>query len=180
MDAIEQLNELYAEHRPIPQQLVREAMASASLELQSLASDVLTMAYHFVVPPIGVLESGRYLLQFYLRRIAEGPVDSTEVYSPNEAAGELASLMRNAWRMQDTVPEILEEIVTQCTALFRKSDEQTRLCIETGFLERVLEFPELRPLFQFWSNEADLREAYAMSLVWGTEHERPIGQVSRR
>jgi len=146
-------------------------MASESLELQSLASEILTTAYHFVIPPIDVQESGYFLLHYYLGRIAEGVHDSSEVHTPHEAAQELVSLTQNAWRIRETVPGMLEDIVSKCTELFRKSDENTRDCIETGFLEHVLEFPELRTLFQFWEDDAELQDAYARALIWGVAHE---------
>ena len=65
-----------------------------------------------------------------------------------------------------------KSLVDSVTELFRTSDRVVRNCIETGFLEHVLEVPELREYFHHWNEECELADSFRAALAWGKAHPR--------
>ena len=71
--------------------------------------------------------------------------------------------------MKDT-SAVLTAAAADVTELFLASGEDVRTAIETGFLEHILETAALRPYFERWSRDSNLREAWERALEWGKAH----------
>lgn len=64
--------------------------------------------------------------------------------------------------------------VERITAEFKRGNRIVKNCIETGFLEHVLETPGNRPYFSHWADDPELASAYSEALRWGQAHTRPV------
>ena len=58
----------------------------------------------------------------------------------------------------------------QLTQTFLSGTKKVREAIEMGFLEHALETAALRPYFEQWSSDPQLREALGRALEWGKAH----------
>jgi hypothetical protein len=56
------------------------------------------------------------------------------------------------------------------SAAYLAGDNEVRECIETGFLEHVLEVEGLQPYFAHWANDPILAPAHARALAFGNAH----------
>jgi hypothetical protein len=97
--------------------------------------------------------------------------DVAAIHSPFEAARELVGLFEWYVRRVD-IPLEIDRIVEQIAMVFKSSNQFVRNCIESGFLEHVLEVPEFRQYFALWERDAILAESYAEALRWGEAHTR--------
>ncbi|MEQ1904427.1 MAG: hypothetical protein ABL888_09600 [Pirellulaceae bacterium] len=97
--------------------------------------------------------------------------DTTAIHSPCEAASELVRWFE--WYVSRVdIPSEIKRIVEQIAIVFKSGNQFVRNCIETGFLEHVLEVPEYRQYFSHWAHDAILSESYAGALRWGVAHTR--------
>jgi hypothetical protein len=99
--------------------------------------------------------------------------DEEDVHRRFEAARELVGFLVRAWGHKPETDELIEKLVDRVTRLYLESDDATRNCIETGFLEHALECPHFRPLFRRWEHQPELKEAHLWALKWGMAHEWP-------
>ena len=95
----------------------------------------------------------------------------SSIHSPFEAARELIEWF--SWYAKRVeIPTEFVRIVDRIALAFKNGDPSVRNCIETGFLEHVLEIPEYRQHFAHWERDAILADSYTEALRWGVEHTR--------
>jgi hypothetical protein len=102
---------------------------------------------------------------------ADSDVEDESTHSSFEAAHELVDWFNWIVKRDDT-PAAIRSIVERITNVFNNGDRFVRNCIETGFLEHVLETPSNRPYFLHWSDDPILAESYTEALRWGEAHTR--------
>jgi hypothetical protein len=95
------------------------------------------------------------------------------VHSPSEAARELVGWF-NWWvRVGDPGLHAIRSFINLIEVTFRSGDDVIRNCIETGFLEHILETPVNRQHFAHWAHDPVLSDSYTEALRWGLAHARP-------
>jgi len=118
--------------------------------------------YYRIQPDLGRDASCALIQRYLLQCIREGVSDDGEIQGRYEAAQSLHVWFRHLLEMKDT-SAVLTAAAGAVTELFLASGEDVRTAIETGFLEHVLGTAALRPYFEHWSRDPNLREL-------GTEH----------
>jgi hypothetical protein len=156
---------------PIPREKVL-CWIQATSDLSNLASSIGLPAKVIIgfsrisaeTHPCALIQ--RYLLQC----IREGVSDDDEIQGRRyEAVQSLHVWFCHLLEKKDT-SAVLTAAAGAVTELFLASGEDGRTAIETGFLEHVLETAALRPYFEHWSRDPNLREAWDRALEWGKAH----------
>ncbi len=159
---------------PIPAKLVEALLASDDREDQADAYDCLINRWKRIRPELEMWYTVPLVLGFLIRSITEpwenADLDSS-VRSSYEAAGELLGWLC-LWCDRGDFAEFCQDLVARINRTFLEGNEAVRDCIEMGFLEHALEYPNLRPLFYSWKDHVEMREAYFRALGWGLAHER--------
>lgn len=112
-----------------------------------------------------------YLLQCIIQGSVDHPdARGASVHSPFEAAHELVVWFN--WYISDgeSAPKAIRLLIDRIEVAFRDGDDRIRNCIETGFLEHVLETPGNRQCFAHWARDLLLSESYTEALRWGVAH----------
>ena len=142
------------------------------------AADLLTLSklyrltgqdYYRILPDLGRDASCALIQRYLLQCIREGISDDDEIQGRYEAAQTLHVWFCHLHGMKDT-SSILKAAARAVTDLFLASGEDVRNAIETGFLEHVLETAALRPYFDHWSHDSNLKQAWERALEWGKAH----------
>jgi hypothetical protein len=115
---------------------------------------------------------------YLLECISRGSVEHRDgevasIHSPFEAAHELVVWFNWYLRAGDVNPNMIRPLVDRIEAVFRDGDNGVRNCIETGFLEHVLETPNNRQYFTYWAHDPLLEDSYTEALRWGLAHTEP-------
>lgn len=104
--------------------------------------------------------------------------DDESVHSRFEAARELVGWFD--WIIaRDNYPTAIQRRVDRISAVFKNGDISVRNCIETGFLEHVLETPGNRQYFSRWKDDEILTASYTEALRWSEAHTKPNAPVQR-
>lgn len=115
-----------------------------------------------------------YLLECISRGLVEhDDADDASVHFPFEAAHELVVWFNWYRRSGDVDSDMVRRVVDRIEALFRDGDAGVRNCLETGFLEHVLEAPDNREYFAQWAHDPLLKDSYTEALRWGLAHAEP-------
>ena len=112
-----------------------------------------------------------YFLDCVARQTASTPDDSS-VHTPFEAAHELVGWFNWIVARNDNRTAIQHRI-ERIAAAFRNGSRVVQNCLETGFLEHVLETPRNRPYFAHWKDDELLADSYTEALRWGEAHTKP-------
>ncbi len=115
------------------------------------------------------------LFRYYVDSIRANLKGHDVVHSRYEAAGALVPLFE--WLISGNAggTRAAKSMATTIEELFR-SNTELRNCIETGFLEHVLEVPDAIPYFAHWQHDSGLVDSYHRALAWGSAHVRPLPQ----
>ncbi len=109
---------------------------------------------------------------------AGSDADDDSVHSPFEAAHELVDWFN--WIVaRDNNPTAIQKRVDRIAAVFKNGDNSVQNCVETGFLEHVLETPRNRPYFSHWKDDEILADSYTEALRWGEAHTKPSAPEPR-
>lgn len=92
------------------------------------------------------------------------------IHTPFEAAHELVSWF-NWYVDRCTTKSEVQIRVERLAKLMKQNADSVRNCIETGFLEHVLEKTRNREYFEHWRHDRELSESYIAALEWGESHE---------
>jgi len=112
----------------------------------------------------------RYLLQCIEEDSAEDLTDDEdEIQGRWEAAESLHIWFRYLLEVGGN-GDILAAAARAITQSYLSGSEEVRNAIETGFLEHALETAALRPYFEHWASDSQLREAWERALSWGKAH----------
>jgi hypothetical protein len=143
----------------------------ATTDLSTLAKlyRLTDEGYYRIQPDLGRDASCALIQRYLLQCIREGVSDNGEIQARYEAAQSLHVWFCHLLELKDT-SAVLTAAAGAVTELFLASGEDVRTAIETGFLEHVLETAALRPYFEHWSRDSNLREAWERALEWGKAH----------
>jgi hypothetical protein len=113
----------------------------------------------------------RYFLEC-IARVRDGDAngDYEDFHSPFEAAGQMVRWF-NWYRSNEKENEEIQKVADKIADFYRQSNDFCRNCIETGFLEHVLETLGNRSFFLGWADDPVLADGYNKSLKWGLSHE---------
>lgn len=155
---------------PIPRERVL-CWIEATTDLSTLAKlyRLTDEGYYRIQPDLGREASCALIQRYLLQCIREGVSDDDEIQGRYEAAQSLQVWFCHLLEMKDT-SAVLTAAAGAVTELFLASGEDVRIAIETGFLEHVLETASLRPYFEYWSRDSNLRETWERALEWGKAH----------
>jgi hypothetical protein len=155
---------------PIPRERIL-CWIEAAKDLSTLAKlyRLTDEGYYRIQPDLGRDASCALIQRYLLQCIREGVSDDDEIQGRYEAAQSLHVWFCHLLEMKDT-SAVLTAAAGAITELFLASEEDVRTAIEAGFLEHVLETAALRPYFEHWSRDANLREAWERALEWGKAH----------
>ena len=155
---------------PIPRERVL-CWIEAAPDLSTLAKlyRLTDEGYYRIQPDLGRDASCALIQRYLLQCIREGVSDNDEIQERYEAAQSLHVWFLHLLEMKDT-SAVLKTAADAVTELFLASGEDVRTAIQTGFLEHVLETATLRPYFEHWSRDSNLKEAWERALEWGKAH----------
>ena len=155
---------------PIPRERVL-CWFEAAKDLSTLAKlyRLTDEGYYRIQPDLGRDASCALIQRYLLQCIREGVPDDDKIQGRYEAAQSLHVWFCHLLEMKDT-SAVLIAAAAGVTELFLLSGSDVRTAIETGFLEHVLETAALRPYFEHWSRDSNLREAWERALEWGKAH----------
>lgn len=155
---------------PIPRERVL-AWIEAAKDLSNLAKlyRLTNQGYYRIQPDLGRDASCALIQRYLLQCIREGVSGNDEIQERYEAAQSLHVWFCHLLEIKDA-SAVLTAAVGAVTELFLASGEDVRTAIQTGFLEHVLETAALRPYFEHWSRDSNLREAWERALEWGKAH----------
>lgn len=174
-------------HREIDEALVSEDTIPREKVVSWIASsnDIRTLSklyrltrdrYYQIKPDLGGEMAcgliGRYLLQCIQENITdedESTADIDKIKGRWEAAESLHIWFRHLLETGNGT-EILTTAANAVTQAFLSGSEEVRDAIEAGFLEHALETERLRPYFESWSCDGQLRPAWERALEWGKAH----------
>lgn len=103
---------------------------------------------------------------------ANSNFDDESIHSPFEAAHELVDWFN--WLVaRDSNATVIQKRIDRIATVFKHGNERVQNCIETGFLEHVLETQANRAYFAYWKDDDVLSDSYTEALRWGEAHTKP-------
>ena len=109
-----------------------------------------------------------YLLECIALSVDAHPADDS-IHSRFEAAHELVRWFN--WIVsRDKRSTGIRKRIDRIAVEFKNGDTSVRNCIETGFLEHILESPGNRPYFSHWKDDEILADSYTEAMRWGEAH----------
>jgi hypothetical protein len=169
----DQLREMLEANTKIPARLVESLMSSDDREENADAYYCLSQRWERIQPEMEVWFTAPFVFDFLIRSITE-PYENADfnsnAVSSYEAARNLLGILVG-WFDHPQGETMIADLIKRVDSAFLDGDKSIRLCIETGFLEHALEYPQLRPLFAHWSDHPEMRDAHTHALEWGLAHE---------
>ncbi len=143
----DQLREMLEANTKIPARLVECLMSSDDREENADAYYCLSQRWERIQPEMEVWSTAPFVFDFLFRSIIE-PNDNTDLNSnalgSYEAARDLLGILRG-WFHHPQGETIIADLIKRIDRTFLDGNESIRLCIETGFLEHALEYPQAAP-----------------------------------
>jgi hypothetical protein len=165
-----EINAALLDDAPIPRdKVLRWIDAAADLSTLAKLYRLTDEGYYRIQPDLGRDASCALIQRYLLQCVREGVAESDEIQGRYEAAQLLHVWFCHLLEIKDT-SAVLTVAASGVTELFLTSREDVRNAIETGFLEHVLETAALRPYFEHWSREPNLKEVWDRALEWGKAH----------
>jgi len=165
-----EIRQFLASDQQIPRATVQSWIASAS-DLQDLCLlyQLTDECYNRISPELGGQATCDVICRYLIECIRFDP-DDQELLSRYDAASEMLAWFYHLLRHPDDCSDILSLSARAITQLFLDGDEAVRTCIETAFLEHVLERAQLRRFFADWAGDPRLRAAHMRALAWADAH----------
>ena len=153
----------------IPKERVLGWMRESALDTRGAVYQLTRTEWARIQPELTMSEQCEFMLDYLVECLVKDPASSKWAHTGFEAGWELASWLKHLKRLPDT-NDFLARVAAQFTAAYRKGDSDTRNRIETSALEHIFEEPSLRPFFEEWRDDPQLREAYQFASEWGDAH----------
>jgi hypothetical protein len=129
-------------------------------------------AWSRIRPAMSMDEQCGFMSEYLLECLATNPDgDDDYLHGGFEAGHAIAGWLKHLLSMPETAV-VIANVAAGLEALYRRGDQDTRIRIEQGALEHLLEEPRLRRFFAHWETDPLLREAYEPALEWGVAHEQ--------
>lgn len=172
MAVCDEISKAYTGRGPIPRERVLGWIERGDLEAWGLLYTLTRDAHDRIEPKLDLQTAGEFLLDYYLRCIAEDPEPNDDLHSRFEAAWEMVPWLDHLWELKPESERLLALFVERVTESYRHGATEVRNAIETGFLEHAFERKELVALFAEWRHDPELGHAYELCLDWGRAHPR--------
>ncbi|WDI42601.1 hypothetical protein [Bremerella sp. P1] len=145
----------------IPGGEVEEALRSDDLVVLGVLWQMVSSHWDRIAPAVDLVDCNRSIARYLLKCIEQNPTPDDFVCSNYEAARELLPLVHSMERGERERPGLVQETLENLREVYLRGDDNTRLCIETGFLEHLLEKRESIQWLKRW--QADPRTANAIT-----------------
>jgi len=141
------------------------------------ATDLVTLSklyrltgesYYRIEPELGSEITCSLILRYFLECIKQDSTDNDEILGRWEAADTLHMWLRQL--LNNELTAVVSSAAQEITSLYLASGDEVRTALEQGFLEHALETAAIRPFFEHWSTNEELREAWRAALEWGLAH----------
>jgi hypothetical protein len=174
------LNAAIAGDGPIPREKVL-SWIDAALDLPSLSKvyRLTGESYYRIQPDLGEDATCALIQRYLLECIRQDVTSDERIHSRWDAALTLHLWFHRLVEMEGTA-DVLRNAARAVTELFLANGDDVRAAIECGFLEHALETSALRPYFDHWSSEPQLRDAWSRALEWGKAHPEFTWELLRR
>jgi hypothetical protein len=150
---------------------VRRWIDSGDLLTWGVVYHLTDVGWSRIQPEIPPEEQMEFMRRYLLRCIAENPAPSDSLHGGYEAAWELAAALK-MWRKHGgLLAAMIRGVALDLQKTYRRGDAATKNLILCGVLEHAFEDPALRPYFNDWERDDDLRDAHRLALEWGAAHE---------
>lgn len=154
---------------PIPGREIEAAFQTNDLLKIGILWEIVSSHWNRVNPKPDSVKCCRSIARYLLLCIERNPESQDFVCSNYEAARDLVSLMRHCEQGGLEHQSLMSDVIEDLRQLYLRSDNPTRLCIETGFLEHFLENRAFLKWMKCWENDAATATAIADSLRWSDE-----------
>jgi hypothetical protein len=165
MDSGATVQEVFEKNSSIPQATVRNWLEAKDMNVAGAAFTFLCEPESFrkIQPPLGIEEFFALFFAFVRKCILENPIDLEWVPSRYEAAYTLANFLRAEWSQATNTMK--NQIIQSLEQFYLESNEEVRLCLETGVFEHIFQDSGIRKFFARWLG-SDLQEPYKRSSDW--------------
>ena len=155
---------------PIRRAEVREWVTPAQdLEMLALLYRLTDEAWNRIEPHLEAHETCGIIRCYLLRCIQEDPRHDW-AFTRFEAAMQLEAWFDYLADKPEDRTAILRESAAAVTDAYVCGDAEMRRTIEQAFLEHVLEQTRMRPFFEHWAANDQLREAWTSAIEWADAH----------
>ncbi|HYM62872.1 MAG TPA: hypothetical protein VEZ11_18445 [Thermoanaerobaculia bacterium] len=170
ISAYERIVDLLGGNDRIPASELRQWTASGDIRLWALVCELLRVAETRIEPAPPPEEIADLMRRYFVRCIDENPRPGEYLHGGYEAAWDLAQYLKRWAILGLSAP--IEATAADLAAIYARSDDAAKNRVICGVLEHAFEEPRIRPFFEHWSRDLDLRDAYRLATEWGVAHEK--------
>lgn len=152
---------------PVPREKVERWMQSGDINVQGAVYNFILeeKCLSRVQPPLEFEDYNQYILNFYERCIIENP-DTEWVLSRYIAGYEFVNYFKWAWNIPELNRKVLEGFKKWLGDLYKRGNEEVRICIITSIIEHLFENKNISKFFNNWKEDLILQTAYSEGMVW--------------
>lgn len=151
----------------IPSEEIEEAFQTDDLLKLGILREIITSHWNRLDPALNVAKCSRVVVRYLLSCLEQNPEPSDYLLSRYESAHELLRLVRHWENGTQEFQCLMRETIESIRELYVRTDDKTRLCIETGFLEHLLENRLSLRWLNRWESDPITATAITDSLKWG-------------
>lgn len=155
----------------VPQSEVQRWIDSGDLLAWSAVYALIEHPGTRIEPELTPEQHVDFVRRYLLRCIEENPASGEHLHGGYEAAWELAAALKEWRRRGGRIATVVRGVALDLEKIYRRGDAATKNRVLCGVMEHAFEDPAIRPHFNDWDREEDLREAYHLALEWGVAHE---------
>ncbi len=166
MKIINRIQETIRGADKIPASEVRAWLRHPSLDVLSVATDLILEHSRRIEPPLTMQEICEAIRDYYRRCLQEN-VQSEFVPSKHIAGYELVRWFISLWNDADVPREYLGDLKTMLAELYKSArDQRTADSLVHAVIEHLFEMPEIAQFFADWKSDPALSKAFAHAMLW--------------
>jgi hypothetical protein len=162
---------LLGNDEPIARADVDLWLEAHDLETWGALHALLEAAATRITPPLSPIEIADFTARYLIRCLEESPRPAAELFGNYQAAWALASHLKSWRRQGGKLTDVVRRTALELARMYRRTDPATKNIILCGVMEHAFEDPALRPHFNDWDRDPELREAFNVAMEWGVTHE---------
>jgi hypothetical protein len=165
MKVINRIQETIEASENVPASDVRVWLRHPSLDVLSVATDMILEHSRKIVPPLELQEICAAALNYYRRCLQEDR--ESEFVPPLHIAGyELVRWFKSLWGDANVPREYLSDLKTMIADLYRSSDQKKANRLVNAVIEHLFETPEIAEYFADWKSDPVLRKGFDRAIEW--------------